>query len=87
MTYDDEDRQHVLGVPVRVRRGRSRPRPSSEQRTVLGLPLSWFAPRPQLDTRWLRHPGRWLRWRAQVRRLGPYAPDYEGADVPHGTGT
>jgi hypothetical protein len=48
---------------------------------VVGLPLEWFRTRTPGDTRWLRHPVRWARWRRQVRRLGPYAPefDYPGA--------
>jgi hypothetical protein len=43
---------------------------------VLGVPRSAFVPRP-IDLRWLRHPLRWTRWRLAVRRLGPYAPDYD----------
>jgi hypothetical protein len=44
---------------------------------ALGMPLSWFAAREPIDLRWVRHPLRWVRWRAEVRRRGPYAPRYE----------
>jgi hypothetical protein len=44
---------------------------------AMGLPLSWFGTLEPIDLRWLRHPYRWLRWRAEVRRRGPYAPRYE----------
>lgn len=44
---------------------------------VLGLPLSWFRPPGDVDLRWLRYPVRWARWRAEVRRRGPYARRFE----------
>lgn len=30
---------------------------------------------PNIGFRWLRHPVAWTRWRIDVRRQGPYAPD------------
>jgi len=84
VTYEDDEPQRVLGLPVR--RGGPRQPAYREPRSVLGMPLSWFGPRPHLDTRWARHPVRWLRWRSQVHRLGPYAPDYEEGNGPKGTG-
>jgi hypothetical protein len=80
--YDDgSEPQRVLGFPV-TRGGQrqgGRGRSDASQR-VLGLPANWFgsqrAGHPR-DTRWLAHPARWLRWRMQVRRLGPYAPDFD----------
>ena len=44
---------------------------------ALGLPLSWFRADEPIDLRWVRHPYRWLRWRLEVRRRGPYAPRFE----------
>ena len=46
------------------------------ERRVLGLPASWFGTLAAPDPRALRHPIAWARWRAQVRRLGPYAPAF-----------
>jgi hypothetical protein len=88
--YDDgSEPQRVLGFPVtRGEHGQSwRDRADASQH-VLGLPTNWFgsrrAGRPR-DTRWLSHPARWWRWRMQVRRLGPYAPDFDkiGPRTPH----
>ena len=76
--YDDREPQRFLGMPVpsgAFRRGIS----DTEQR-VLGFPRSWFSPQP-IDTRWLRHPIRWTRWRLRVRRLGPYAGPYAGGSA------
>ena len=73
--YDDREPQRFLGMPVpsgAFQRGIN----ETEQR-VLGFPRSWFSPK-RIDTRWLRHPIRWTRWRLRVRRLGPYADDYPG---------
>jgi hypothetical protein len=42
-----------------------------------GLPLSWFRTTEPIDLRWVRHPYRWLSWRSEVRRRGPYAPRFE----------
>ena len=75
MSDEDYEPQRVLGFPVA--RGDWRPRQKGSGQGAFGVPLSRVGPRPALDTRWARHPVRWLRWRAQVRRLGPYAPDYE----------
>ena len=44
---------------------------------ALGLPLSWFRVDEPIDLRWARHPYRWIRWRLEVRRRGPYAPRFE----------
>jgi len=50
---------------------------SETEPRALGLPLSWFRTSESIDLRWARHPYRWLRWRAEVRRDGPYAPRFE----------
>jgi hypothetical protein len=61
-------------------------RPERHQPRVLGINRHWFAvlrDRPgarTFDLRWVAHPVRWLRWRRQVHRLGPYAPDYDADD-------
>jgi hypothetical protein len=34
-----------------------------------------------VDLSILRDPVRWTRWRRSVRRLGPYAPEYEGRSL------
>ena len=44
---------------------------------AMGLPLSWFRTTESIDLRWVRHPYRWLRWRIEVWRRGPYAPRFE----------
>jgi hypothetical protein len=44
---------------------------------ALGLPLSWFRTSEPIDLRWARHPYRWIRWRVEVRRDGPYAPHFD----------
>jgi len=57
--------------------GTRRLRMSETEPRALGLPLSWFRASESIDLRWARHPYRWLRWRAEVRRHGPYAPRFE----------
>jgi hypothetical protein len=42
------------------------------------ISLEWV---PPLDVSVLFHPLRWMRWRRELKRLGPYAPDYEGRFV------
>jgi hypothetical protein len=54
----------------KLRMGETEPR-------ALGLPLSWFRTDDPIDLRWARHPYRWLSWRLEVRRRGPYAPRFE----------
>jgi len=44
---------------------------------AMGLPLSWFRTSESIDLRWVRHPYRWVSWRLEVRRRGPYAPRFE----------
>jgi hypothetical protein len=51
---------------------------------IIGLPKRWFTGLRDVDTRWCRHPVKWLKWRSQVRRLGPYAPNYDEFDRQHG---
>ena len=75
MTDANEEPQRVLGVAAR-RDGRRLQVGETEQR-VLGLPIRWFRSEGNVDTRWVRHPITWLRWRVHVHRLGPYAPEYE----------
>jgi hypothetical protein len=50
---------------------------------ALGLPLRWFRNSDRADLRWIRHPVRWLRWRSEVRRLGPHARRYDEFDPKH----
>ncbi len=56
-----------------------RPWEEEEYRRYQGMPADH---QPQADPgraelRWLRHPYTWLRWWVTVRRLGPYAPDFD----------
>src|ERR1700688_1788148 len=46
------------------------------QLRFLQIPRNWIGPL-RLHVRRVAHPVRLLRWRLQVRRLGPYAPDYD----------
>jgi hypothetical protein len=58
-------------------------RVEDDEPMVAGMPLRWFqwlqrqrdVDRP--DGRWVRQPISWLKWRAEVRLRGPYAPDFE----------
>jgi hypothetical protein len=72
---EDQPDRHVLGMPMEY--GGRRLRMDETEPRVLGLPLSWFGATEPIDLRWIRHPYRWLSWRAEVRRRGPYAPRYE----------
>jgi hypothetical protein len=56
---------------------RKRLRMDATEPRALGLPLSWFRTDDPIDLRWARHPYRWVRWRLEVRRRGPYAPRFE----------
>lgn len=74
--YDDgSEPQRFLGFPVKP--GHRWPDFGGDGQQAFGMPVAWLGTRRHLDTRWLRHPARWLRWRAQVRRRGPYAPDFD----------
>ncbi|HTW09185.1 MAG TPA: hypothetical protein VME46_16890 [Acidimicrobiales bacterium] len=73
--YDGEEPNRVLGFPVRP--GQRWPLGDDDGQHALGLPEGWRGPAGAADTRWVRHPVYWCRWRAQVRRLGPYAPSFE----------
>lgn len=75
MANKDEEPTSWLGMPFDRTGGRIR-KNESEQR-VLGVPRSWFWTGQAPDLRWVRDPVRWLRWRLEVRRRGPYAPNYE----------
>jgi hypothetical protein len=74
---DDREQtdRKVLGVPVE--HGGRQFRMDETEPRALGLPLSWFQTTASIDLRWARHPYRWLRWRSEVRRRGPYAPRFE----------
>jgi hypothetical protein len=75
---DDETEQ-------RVRRAQGPPAEDGGKRLLMdetepramGLPLSWFRTTEAIDLRWARHPVRWIRWRLDVHRRGPYAPRFE----------
>ena len=79
VVHEDGEPRRVLGIP----RLRSGVRPDECQPRVLGIPRDWFViPRERpgsaaFDVRRVAHPMRWWRWRRQVHRLGPYAPDYD----------
>lgn len=72
---------------TRPGRGFDRWRVGETEPRVAGLPLSWFAWRSEVDTRAVRHPVKWIRWRARLRRLGPYAPDFDPEDTAHQPGS
>lgn len=76
----DWEPQRVLGMPVQP--GDWRPRTGGNEQRFLGVPSGWHRESGSPDTRWLRHPLRWAKWRLQVHKLGPYAPDY--SDGPTG---
>jgi hypothetical protein len=85
--HEGQEPARVLGMPGL----RGSVRPEEYQRRVLGISTDWFAilrARPSssgFDVRRLAHPVRWWRWRRQVHRLGPYAPDYDdGASARRG---
>ncbi|MGO9150863.1 MAG: hypothetical protein ACLP1E_10640 [Acidimicrobiales bacterium] len=78
---EGEEPRRLLGMPIPhgvVREG-------EEPKRVLGMPipLTWID-LPRFHMRRFLHPVRWMRWRLQVRRLGPYAPDYDdsGRNTP-----
>ena len=78
MVRDGEEPKRVLGFPLR----QAGPRRREDEPSVLGLPRGWISP-PAFDLRRIAHPLRWWRWRRQVQRLGPYAPDYDDfGDAP-----
>jgi len=72
---EDKEVQHRFGMPVEP--GQKWARVGDTEPRVAGIPRSWISPAVgKIDTRRIRHPMRWMRWRLQVRRLGPEAPDY-----------
>jgi hypothetical protein len=56
--------------------GRWRGRTNDTEPRILGIPRSWWGAN-HADFRGLGHPLQWTRWRADVRRRGPYAPRFE----------
>ncbi len=73
---EGEEPRRLLGMPIPhgvVHKG-------EEPKRVLGMPipLTWIE-LPTFHVRRLLHPVRWMRWRLQVRRSGPYAPDYDNS--------
>lgn len=69
----DYEPQRALGFPLNRRPGEPGAPGADEG---LFAPARTWGPR-DLDTRWVSHPFRWLRWRLLVRRLGPYAPEFD----------
>jgi hypothetical protein len=86
VVHEDEELTLVQETP-RLGNGL---RPEDYQPRVLGINRNWFAvlrDRPgtrAFEVRRVAHPVRWWRWRRQVHRLGPYAPDYDddGSSLP-----
>ena len=72
---EDQPDRPVPDMPVE--HGGRRLRMDETEPRALGLPLRWFRTTEPIDVRWVRHPYRWLRWRSEVRRRGPYAPPFE----------
>ena len=74
---EGEEPRRLLGMPIRpdgvVHKG-------EEPKRVLGMPipLGWID-LPTFHIGRFLHPVRWMRWRVQVHRLGPYAPDYDNS--------
>ena len=58
------------------RGGRWRPVVDEIEPRAFGVPTRWIRPSARLDLRLLRHPGHFLRWRLERRRLGPHARTY-----------
>lgn len=58
------------------RDGRWRPVVDEIEPRAFGIPTRWIRPPAGLDLRFLRHPGHFVRWRLERRRLGPYARSY-----------
>ena len=77
MTGDDDGgRRQVGGIPVGGRGWR--PIVEETEPRFLGMPTRWVRPPVAIEARVARHPIRWLRWRLEVRRLGPYARPFDG---------
>jgi hypothetical protein len=76
---DDNRRGRIFGLSGGS--GARRMQVDDTEPRILGIPQSWVGfrrdPKRDIDTRWVRHPILWLRWRRQVRRLGPYAPRFD----------
>ncbi len=72
---EGEEPRRVLGFPLPAHRV---VREGEEPRRVLGFPVPLgLLEAPNFHFRRVVHPARWVRWRLQVRRLGPYAPNYD----------
>jgi hypothetical protein len=74
-TPDGKPRR-VAGLPRDA--GHRLPRVHETEPRVLGLPRSWYGTATR-DFRGLRHPIRWVKWKAVRHRLGPYAPGFTTA--------
>ena len=66
-----------------------KPSGEEEYKRYEGMPasLSPACDPGRVDLRWIRRPLTWFRWRAAVRRRGPYGPDFDefrraGKSVP-----
>ena len=82
MTGDDDGgRRQVGGIPVGGRGRGRRPIVGETEPRFLGMPARWVRPSVAIEARAARHPIRWLHWRVEVRRLGPYARPFDGR--PH----
>ena len=69
----NEEPQHVMGIPVRNLGSHSRR--SEEPQRVMGFPVDSLGPAERERLRSLAHPIRtYKRW-VRRRRLGPYATD------------
>jgi len=68
----EEEPAHLLGMEWRSKAERLQ---EAEGQHVLGVPQGWI--HPPSDFAAVRHPLRWLKWRREVRRKGPFAPDLD----------